>query len=66
MDEPSSLEVGAGTFIVKVEELPDDISRIRALLDNEQAPINVWIDVAKAYLANGKPLQCEALLKCVN
>ena len=66
---PSFLEVGGAgrDFVVSVaaDQLPDDISRVRALLDNEQAPIDVWIDVAKAYLANGKPQQCEALLKCV-
>ena len=66
LDEPSFLEIGAGReFIVRVEDLPDDISRVRALLDNEQAPMDVWIDVAKAYLANGKPQECESLLKYV-
>jgi hypothetical protein len=63
----SFLELGAGSeFIVRLEELPDDASRVRALLDNEQAPVDVWMDVAKAYFAAGKPHHCEALLKCAS
>lgn len=60
------IHVAAGEYVVQVHphELPDDARDMLTLLIAETAPLATWIDVAKAYLAQGKAQPYEAVLQC--
>ena len=70
MDVPQSverIEVAAGDYVVAVlpSDLPEQAQEMVDLLMGETAPLSTWIDVAKAYLAEGKEQQYEHVLRCV-
>ena len=64
-EEHGAIEVAAGDYVVEVHsvELPTEASEMVSLLMNESAHLSVWIDVAKAYLAEGMHAQYEHVLK---
>ena len=48
---------------VAVADLPDDADEMLEVLTAESAPLSLWIEVAKAYLAQGKYEQYERVLE---
>lgn len=48
---------------VAVADLPDDADEMLEVLTAESAPLSLWIEVAKAYLAQGKYKQYERILE---
>ena len=48
---------------VTVADLPDDADEMLEVLTAESAPLSLWIEVAKAYLAQGKYEQYERVLE---
>lgn len=48
---------------VSVADLPDDADELLEVLTAESAPLALWIEVAKAYLAQGKYEQYEKVLE---
>lgn len=48
---------------VAVADLPDDADEMLEVLTAESAPLSLWIEVAKAYLAQGKYQQYERVLE---
>lgn len=48
---------------VDVADLPDDADELLEVLTAESAPLALWIEVAKAYLAQGKYEQYEKVLE---
>lgn len=45
-----------------VDDLPDDPSEVLVLLQQEFAPLDIWLDIAKAYLQQGKEENFHAIL----
>ena len=48
---------------IDVTDLPDDADEMLEVLTAELAPLSLWIEVAKAYLAQGKYAQYERVLE---
>ncbi|GBF96613.1 hypothetical protein Rsub_09359 [Raphidocelis subcapitata] len=48
--------------IVVVDDLPDDVQGVVQFLESEAVPLQIWWDVARAYLAQGRTAQYLALL----
>ena len=40
--------------VVSTSELPPESEDLLDLLSREEAPLHLWLDFAKAYLANGQ------------
>ena len=45
-----------------VGDLPDDPDTVLELLQQEFAPLDIWLDIAKAYLQQGKEDNFHAIL----
>ncbi len=48
---------------VSVDALPEDENEILQILQAEQAPLRLWLDVARAYLQQGKEEQGRRVLE---
>jgi hypothetical protein len=59
-------EVPAGDYIVSLlsNDLPDDVAKIMEVLRTERSALASWLDVARAYLATGRPAQYTEVLRC--
>ena len=47
---------------VPVSDLPSDADELLEILAIESAPLSLWIEIAKAYLTQGRPDQYEKIL----
>ena len=65
MDGVECIAVPAGDYVVAVppSDLPENAQEMVELLMGETAPLSTWIDVAKAYLTEGKEAQYEHVLR---
>ena len=48
---------------IPVNDLPEDVDEVLGILQAELAPLGLWLDLAKAYLQQGKEEQCKAILE---
>lgn len=48
---------------VDVDDLPTDADELIEILGGESAPLSLWIEIAKAYLALGRHKQYERILE---
>jgi hypothetical protein len=48
---------------LSLDTLPDDEQEVLTLLQAEQAPLRLWLDLARAYLQAGKEDQCRRVLE---
>ncbi|GMH35626.1 hypothetical protein BSKO_03494 [Bryopsis sp. KO-2023] len=48
---------------IPLDQLPEDCEEVLEVLKAEVAPVNVWMDVALAYISNGRPDQYVRVLQ---